>query len=275
MVKKVSKVMTILSVLTVAFVGVNSAELVATNVNASYESNNTHYLSVYWENWRNEAPPAGVSYTQILSVKVGGVIVKDFRYLMENKTALFGMKDVYINLNGVYDLSLVDSETWENYTYNTYHLYSADAITFDSYVMKTILNGDLASSPSFSTILAELNYVDSFYIIRTVDVNDAIQIFNDGVNHGINIGDTRAREEYGIYFNNDWQTAEWYGDYMYDKGLNETDATGFGGLLTAVFGGLGSLLSIEILPGIYIGAIIAVPLVFGIVFFILGKRKGD
>lgn len=69
----------------------------------------------------------------------------------------------------------------------------------------------------------------------------------------------------------------WYEgfDKGYNKGLNETDATGFVGLLTAVFGGLGALLSIELFPGIYIGAIIAVPLVFGIIFFILGKKKGD
>lgn len=87
------------------------------------------------------------------------------------------------------------------------------------------------------------------------------------------VGD--ARDTYGIYFNGSWRSAEWYGNYRYNQGLTETDATGFNSLLVTVFSGLGSLLAIEILPNIYIGAIIAVPLVFGIIAFILGKRKGD
>jgi len=61
----------------------------------------------------------------------------------------------------------------------------------------------------------------------------------------------------------------------YQKGIIEQDATGFSALLTTVFDGLGALLAIELLPNIHIGAIIAVPLVFGVIAFILGKRKDD
>lgn len=65
----------------------------------------------------------------------------------------------------------------------------------------------------------------------------------------------------------------------YDKGLADginknPDNSGFKGLLFTIFDGLGGLLNIELLPNITIGAIILVPIVFGLVLFILGK-KGD
>lgn len=65
------------------------------------------------------------------------------------------------------------------------------------------------------------------------------------------------------------------------KGLLEGAAAAndfsFMGLVSQVFVGLGSLLAINLLPGISIGAIISVPIVFGIIWFIIGKRggKGD
>lgn len=99
--------------------------------------------------------------------------------------------------------------------------------------------------------------------------------YDIGYEEGLKDGKDISRNDYGIYIDGVWRPADWYGNYMYNQGLNETDATGFVGLLSAVFGGLGDLMAIEILPGIYIGAIIAIPLVFGIIFFILGKRKGD
>ncbi len=99
--------------------------------------------------------------------------------------------------------------------------------------------------------------------------------FNESYDDAFNDGYYIAREEFGYKVGDDWKTAEWWGSYQYAQGLYAQDATGFGSLLTVVFGGFGDLLAIEILPGIYIGAIIAVPLVFGIIFFILGKRKGD
>lgn len=63
----------------------------------------------------------------------------------------------------------------------------------------------------------------------------------------------------------------------YDIGFPEGQATDFGftTLLASVFVGVGSFLSINILPNISIGAIIAVPIVFGIIYFIIGRRKGD
>ncbi|MEM1974264.1 MAG: hypothetical protein QXN68_05700 [Thermoplasmata archaeon] len=56
-------------------------------------------------------------------------------------------------------------------------------------------------------------------------------------------------------------------------GLNEQDAYGFGTFLGSLFIGVGSILGIELFQGITIGAIFLVPLVFGIIYFILGRKK--
>lgn len=61
----------------------------------------------------------------------------------------------------------------------------------------------------------------------------------------------------------------------YTKGLNDNVATGgFIMILSSAFIGVATVLGIELLPNITLGMIVAVPLVFGILFFILGKRKG-
>jgi len=60
----------------------------------------------------------------------------------------------------------------------------------------------------------------------------------------------------------------------YDKAVDDMENYNFTSLLAQVFTGLGSFLAIELLPNITFGAIFAVPLVFGIIFFIIGKRGG-
>ena len=59
-----------------------------------------------------------------------------------------------------------------------------------------------------------------------------------------------------------------------DEGLRLSTDHSFYGLISQVFAGLGTFLAIELLPNITFGAIFAVPLVFGIIFFIIGKRGG-
>lgn len=60
----------------------------------------------------------------------------------------------------------------------------------------------------------------------------------------------------------------------YNTGINEQLADkDFTNILKSAFIAIGSLLAINLLPGISIGAIIAVPIVFGIIAFVLGKRK--
>lgn len=81
--------------------------------------------------------------------------------------------------------------------------------------------------------------------------------YNDGYDYGFNNG-------YDLGYNDGYQTA--INDGSADFGLTA--------MLSGLFVGLGSLLSIELLPNISIGMIIAVPVVFGIIAFILGKRGG-
>lgn len=84
-----------------------------------------------------------------------------------------------------------------------------------------------------------------------------------------------------------YEEGDWYGYHEgyeigydlgygngYNQGVSENIETGgFGLVLKQVFGGIGAFLGIQLLPGISIGAIIAVPIVFGIIAFILGRRK--
>lgn len=58
------------------------------------------------------------------------------------------------------------------------------------------------------------------------------------------------------------------------EGIRLASDNTFYGIIAQVFAGLGSFLSIQLLPGISFGAILAVPLVFGIISFIIGKRGG-
>ncbi|MEM0173882.1 MAG: hypothetical protein QXI16_05185 [Sulfolobaceae archaeon] len=64
-----------------------------------------------------------------------------------------------------------------------------------------------------------------------------------------------------------------------NKGFNDGVASvndySFTGLLFQIFTGIGSLFAIELLPNITIGALVAIPLVFGIIYFILGKRGSE
>lgn len=60
----------------------------------------------------------------------------------------------------------------------------------------------------------------------------------------------------------------------YNKGINEQlEDKDFSNLLRSAFVAIGAFLGINLLPGISIGAIIAVPIVFGIIAFILGRKK--
>ncbi len=251
---------------------------------SSDETYSTVYLSIYWDLWDFYSSE---QYLEMLMVSFGGTYYYDFRYLVMNTSELFGSNDVYINLGASNYLTFVDSVVYAPNN-NVYGGVRADAIILRDEIFIFLLNADIVLEIDNSTILDGLGNPTSYYIVRASEVDyDIVRAYDDGYNHGYddgydkglndgqNIGYDNGRDYYGIVFNGNWRTAEWYGNYMYDKGLNETDATGFRGLLAVVFGGLGDLLAIQLLPGIYIGAIIAVPLVFGIIFFILGKRKGD
>ena len=76
-------------------------------------------------------------------------------------------------------------------------------------------------------------------------------------------------KEYGMSIGRE----HWY-DVGYEKGYNKgLAARNFSDLLKSMFGAIGVFLGINLLPGISIGALIAVPIIFGIIAFILGRRR--
>lgn len=125
-------------------------------------------------------------------------------------------------------------------------------------------------------------YGDGVYDGIDLGYDDGYVIgFGEGVDAGYDDGYEVGRNEFGQYFppGSDPRFSGWAGydtgyDLGFDDGLrNSTDYT-FSGLISQIFVGLGSFLAIELLPNITFGAIFAVPLVFGIIFFIIGKRGG-
>src|SRR5690554_2124807 len=61
----------------------------------------------------------------------------------------------------------------------------------------------------------------------------------------------------------------------YSKGLIDSigDTQGFTGILFSIFSGFATFFAIELFPNITIGAVILIPIVFGIIAFIIGRRK--
>ncbi len=132
--------------------------------------------------------------------------------------------------------------------------------------------------------------------------------YQDGYNDGYNIGYQEGREagynagsetgyEHGyiVGYDEGWEEGNeigYNGGYQegheagyqegheagynigYNAGINEQlDDKDFTVLLKSVFLAIGTFLGINLIPGISIGAIISVPIVFGIIAFIIGKRK--
>lgn len=96
--------------------------------------------------------------------------------------------------------------------------------------------------------------------------------YEQGYNHGKDAGLKDGKEigiEQGITIGKEIGFTDGY-----DKGINDATDHSFYGIIGQVFQGLGSFLSIQLLPNITFGAILSVPLVFGIISFIIGKRGG-
>lgn len=113
------------------------------------------------------------------------------------------------------------------------------------------------------------NYVDGYDYGYDTGYNDG---YDDGYLEAYDLG---YDEGYDLGYDegNDLGYDKGY-DYGYQKGIDVASDNTFYGIIAQVFTGLGSFLAIELLPNITFGAIFAVPLVFGIIFFIIGKRGG-
>ena len=108
--------------------------------------------------------------------------------------------------------------------------------------------------------------------MEVIDAEDLLAEYNKGYNRGYEKGkeDGIIEGRQGAYqegYDNGYQNG-------YNKGLSEQlDDKDFTVLLKSAFLAIGTFLGINLIPGISIGAIIAVPLVFGIIAFILGRKK--
>lgn len=96
--------------------------------------------------------------------------------------------------------------------------------------------------------------------------------FNEGYHEGRDYGYELGKVETIDLYKDEW--FEQGKSVGYAEGLDENISTGgFMMILSSAFLGVSTLLGIELLPNITLGMIVAVPLVFGLLFFILGKRK--
>ncbi len=234
--------------------------------------------------------------------------------LLENKNTLVDNKDLYFNFDygEFYVTPYINENDYINsgYQYAPFQsLGFGNMLRVQNESMELINKGELVNSYTLSQLKSLYIGFNNLYIIQLVDTNDYYAIFNNGYDAGFDDGqdvgydagfddgqdvgyDAGLGDGYddgyndgigdGYYLGYDLGYDDGYGDgdgFGYYRGYQEAindGSTEFGltTLLSSLFVGLGSLLSIQLLPNISIGMIIAVPIVFGIIAFILGKRGG-
>lgn len=97
--------------------------------------------------------------------------------------------------------------------------------------------------------------------------------YDNGYSEGMFNGQIEGKHNYGIFYNGSWLTAEQYGTIMYNEGFNSTEEGGAWGVLFSALFAPFQILGMELLPGVTIGMIVAVPLVFGLLAWILSAGK--
>lgn len=128
---------------------------------------------------------------------------------------------------------------------NSYQLISYHKSSIDNYttfqfrftILKTYINDNYDSPYYIAPLIEQLN-------IYFKDEKTYQQGYNDGYNQG------------------------------YLEGSENPNNYNFVDFISSIFSGIGTIFNINLLPGISIGAIVAVPIVFGVIDFILGKRGG-
>jgi len=166
-----------------------------------------------------------------------------FTFSDNEARSLFYGDDYEININSDFGIRLIDRFDlyWDIYFYNSF---DNDDNYFVAYDYNYIIN--LSDSLS----------------------RDILDSYNTGFRNGKDKGLEEGQSEASSY---------WYYEGFREgkeEGLRLSTDHSFYSIISQVFSGIGTFLAIELLPNITFGAIFAVPLVFGIIFFIIGKRGG-
>ena len=150
-----------------------------------------------------------------------------------------------------------------------------DTITFSTTDIIFLKNG----IPTLNIPNTQYDYLSLEVRLLGTAVDDYNAGYENGLNDGKTIGFNEGKQE-GL--SEGWDNGYSYGygkgkDEGFELGLKEAgndNIMGFTALLTTVFNGIGTFLAIELIPNISIGALVLIPIVFGLILFVLGKR-GD
>ena len=140
-----------------------------------------------------------------------------------------------------------------------------EAGNYDGYHRGNADGYDLGEADGYSAGLSD-GYTDGF----NVGLSEG---YNEGYSDGDSDGYLRTRETYGMLNDGTWYTAKQWGDYRYQVGQSE-DFNFFTGLVSLLFSSITAFGNIEILPGFRLSFFVGIIIVFGLIFFIIGKRGG-
>lgn len=188
-------------------------------------------------------------------------------YTATDHTFNFGTKITFINNNLV----------------NSGWIYVCDKLTANDYI-------EMGKQQGYTT-----GYQDGIaYALQQMDLetieqsayNEGYQIgYNEGIEIsqndsydngwylGYDSGYNTAQAHYGIEIDSVWKTATEYGAEQYNLGVS-SEFNGFDAIISAVFLFISGIGNIEILPGIKMGYVIGLFLIFGIIAFLTkGSKK--
>lgn len=167
---------------------------------------------------------------------------------------------------------------------NTINVPLGSQIIISSGFMRIIHNGAINRQIALATNPTNIQYGFGYfkYFGYSPDYYDGydtgyLEGKEDGLYEGRNDGLIQGRREgmelYGYEYQGIWWTASDWGNYRYNLAYEEFgDGSYWGTLWSAVLAPF-SLLAFELLPGITIGMIVAVPIVFGLLAWILSAGK--
>lgn len=189
----------------------------------------------------------------------GGAVYQGLHIIYANSAIYIPFKNNYTDFENIMEFQLNENEIIES--------------------INIIFALDNPSMPSgqFDSMLDSIQNNLGFYINNKVLNDDAIDRFKEIIEFDLK---GQLQDQLDLEYKQKLDTLlEYHLKNEYQKGYNEgvasTSDYSITGLLFQVFAGMAGVLAIELLPNISIGSIVAIPLVFGIIYFILGKRKGD